>query len=96
MHTEIAILPVRAGDEDAFLSVMNETGIAALLACEGCNSARVGRGVENPGKFCLQLEWDSVDAHNAARDSAAFGRFKAAAGPFFGAGGGFMEHFDFG
>jgi heme-degrading monooxygenase HmoA len=97
MHTEIAVLPVREGQEDGFIKAMNEGGgMAALLDCVGCHSARMGRGVENPSKFCLQLEWESVDAHNAARDSEAFGRFKTIAGPFFGAGGGFMEHFDFG
>lgn len=96
MHTEIAILPVREGQEAGFAAAMDAAGTAALLDCDGAHSVRIGRGVENPGKFCLVIEWDSVDAHNAARESAAYGRFKAAAGPFFGAGGGFVEHFDFG
>ena len=97
MHTEIAILPIREGQEADFADAMTRGGgTAALLDCIGCNTVRIGRGIENAGKFCLMIDWDSVDAHNAARDGEPFGRFKTIAGPFFGAGGGFMEHFDFG
>jgi hypothetical protein len=38
------------------------------------------------------VEWDSVEAHAAAKDSEHFKRFYQIAGPFFGSGGS-MQHF---
>ncbi len=97
MIREVAILPVREGGEDGFVEAMGPGGGSqALTEATGGGTVRIGRGVENPHKFCLLVEWASLEAHNAARDSEAFTRFKTIAGPFFGAGGGFMEHFDFG
>lgn len=49
-------------------------------------------GGENPGKFFFIVDWESVDAHNAARDSEAFKAFAAVGAPFFGLGGG-LDHF---
>ena len=73
---------------------MNESGNAALLSCPGCNSVKVLPGVENPGNVLFLIEWDSVDAHNAAKASPGFAEFVRIAGPWFGGeGGGSMQHF---
>jgi quinol monooxygenase YgiN len=86
---------VKPGMEEEFAAAMAERGTAILAAAPGCASARVGRGVENPGKFILLLEWDSVESHIALTKTPAFDEFKALVGPYF-AGAANMEHFDMG
>ena len=93
MFVERAEIPVAAGKEADFAAAMASTGTAFLAGAAGCSSARVGRGVENPGKFILLLEWDSVESHTAFTKTPEFDRFKALVGPFF-AGAPNMEHFE--
>jgi len=95
MDLEIAILAAKNGDAAGLISAMNDGGGAAALAsCPGCRSAKVLPGVENPGNVLFLIEWDSVDAHNAAKASPGFAEFVRIAGPWFGGeGGGSMEHF---
>jgi quinol monooxygenase YgiN len=95
MFIERAEIPVKPGMEEAFAAAMAARGTAILAAAPGCASVRVGRGVENPGKFILLLEWDSVESHVALTKTPAFDEFKALVGPFF-AGAANMEHFDMG
>lgn len=95
MILERAEISVKEGKEDAFASVMNERGCAILAAADGCHSVRMGRGVENPSKFILLLEWDSVDDHIALTKTAEFEEFKQLVGPYF-SGPSSMEHFDLG
>jgi heme-degrading monooxygenase HmoA len=93
MVTEVAAITVAAGREEEFERNMREGGgLAALAASPGVRSVKFGRGVENPSKFGFVVEWDSVEAHMAARDSESFGRFRAALGDL--AAGGSMEHFE--
>lgn len=95
MHLEIAILAVKNGDTQGLIKAMNDGGTAGLLAAPGCRSVKVLPGVEHPGNALFLVEWDSVDAHNAARDSDGFKSFVQHASPFFGEGGS-MQHFDLG
>jgi quinol monooxygenase YgiN len=93
MFVERAEIPVAAGKETEFAAAMASTGTALLAGAKGCSSARVGRGVENPGKFILLLEWDSVESHVEFTKTPEFDQFKALVGPFF-AGAPNMEHFE--
>lgn len=93
MIVERAEIPVAAGKEADFAAAMANNGIAFLADAAGCSSARIGRGVENPGKFILLLEWDSVASHTEFTKTPEFERFKALVGPFF-AGAPSMEHFE--
>lgn len=91
---EVAMLEAKDGDAKGLIDAMeNGGGSAALLSCEGCNSVKVLPGVENPGKVLFLVEWDSVDAHSAAKTSEGFSKFIQIASPWFGSGGGSMEHF---
>lgn len=93
MDLEIAILAAKDGDSAGLIEAMNNGGgCAALEAAPGCRSAKVLPGVENPGNVLFMIEWDSVDAHAAAKDSEGFKRFVEIASPYFGAGGS-MQHF---
>lgn len=96
MDLEVAILAAKDGNSAGLVKAMNEGGSAALLSCEGCNSVKALPGVENPENVLFLIEWDSVEAHNAAKASEGFKKFIEIAGPFFGGGGGSMQHFRFG
>jgi quinol monooxygenase YgiN len=95
MDLEVAMLQAKDGDSAGLIKVMNAGGCAALESCPGCRSAKVYPGVENPGTVLFLVEWDSVDAHNAAKGTPGFARFVELASPFFGEGGS-MQHFKVG
>ncbi|MGN6356915.1 MAG: putative quinol monooxygenase [Novosphingobium sp.] len=92
MDLEIAIVAAKDDNAAALVKAMDDGGTAHLLACPGCRSVKVLPGVENPGNVLFLVEWDSVEAHAAAKDSEHFQAFIAAAGPYFG-NGGTMQHF---
>jgi heme-degrading monooxygenase HmoA len=93
MILERAEFPVKEGQEDAFAQMMQQRGGELLAGADGCHSVRIARGIEDPSKFILLLEWDSVEHHIALTKTAAFDEFKQIAGPFF-AGPSNMEHFE--
>ena len=96
MTPEIIRSPSFVGDAAGLIAAMRDGGGSdALLSAPGCRSVRVLPGVENPGTVAFLVEWDSVDAHNAARESEGFKTFVQHASPFFGESGS-MQHFDLG
>ena len=95
MDLEIAILAAKNGDSAGLLKAMADGGTAGLLSSPGCRKVTLLPGIENPGTVLFMIEWDSVDAHNAAKDTPGFRQFVAAASPFFGEGGS-MQHFKMG
>jgi quinol monooxygenase YgiN len=98
MHLEVATLSAKDGDAAGLVNAMNNGGgCDALLSCDGCHSAKVLPGVENPGNVLFLIEWNSADVHEAAKASEGFQKFVQIAGPWFGGeGGGSMQHFDLG
>jgi quinol monooxygenase YgiN len=57
---------------------------AVLDADPHCLAYEVGRGVEEPGRFVVRIEWDSIEGHEQGfRASPGFGEFFAAVKPFF-------------
>ena len=92
MYIERAEIPVQNGMENDFAKMMSEKGTSILSGADGCSSAKVGRGVENPDKFILLLEWDTVESHIAFTKSAEFAEFVNLAKPYF-AGPSDMQHF---
>ncbi|MCT2401598.1 putative quinol monooxygenase [Novosphingobium mangrovi (ex Huang et al. 2023)] len=94
MLLEIAEIEVRPGAEDQFATAMHENGLPNLAACEGVVSIRFGRGVENPSRFTFNVVWTSMEAHEAARNLEAFGKFRMAFGDL--TTGGAMSHYTMG
>jgi heme-degrading monooxygenase HmoA len=92
MIFERAELSIKEGLETEFASAMRERGIAVLKAVPGVKTVKFGRGVENPGKFMLLVEWESMAAHGTYNGTPAQNAFRAVIGPF--SKGGAMEHFD--
>jgi heme-degrading monooxygenase HmoA len=94
MILERVELTAKEGSEDAFADALTQRGIALLTAGAGCRAVRIARGVENPGKFILLVEWDTVAAHTAFVGSPEHSAFRQLIAPH--AAGGTMEHFDLG
>jgi len=80
---------VKPGRMDAFMAHCRASG-HVFENSKGCVSFSYGRGVENPDKAIFILRWDSVAAHEAARDG--FAEFR---GPMPGLiDSAVVEHFD--
>lgn len=62
MVMEIAQLPVKAGQEAAFQAAFAKAA-PLIRGSVGCRSLDLRRSVENPSKFMLLVEWDTVDNH---------------------------------
>ena len=83
MVTEIAVLEITPGSEEAFADAYRKVR-HEVAETEGCRSVRLTRGVESPSRFVLLVEWDSVEAHERNfRAGDGFVRWRAAIGPHF-------------
>jgi heme-degrading monooxygenase HmoA len=58
----IAEIHVRAGCGAAFVAA-SRGAIAHILASPGCRSAKLTRSVEDPCRYLVITEWDSLEAH---------------------------------
>jgi heme-degrading monooxygenase HmoA len=94
MLLERAELLIREGQEEAFDTAMKDRGIGLLTSVPGVLAVNLGRGVENPGKFMLLIEWKNMDAHSAYNKTPVCGEVRALIGSF--SKGGSMEHFQMG
>lgn len=92
MDLEIAIIAAKDDDAAALVKAMDDGGTAHLLACPGCRSVKVLPGIEQPGNVLFLVEWDSIEAHAAAKQSEHFPAFYATIEPYFG-GAGSVQHF---
>jgi heme-degrading monooxygenase HmoA len=62
MIYEIAALPVRSGQTDAFKCAFQE--VAHLLArAKGYKGHQLLQGVEDPAHFSLIVQWQSIEDH---------------------------------
>ena len=92
MIIERVELHVAEGKEEAFGTILGEAR-KILSSADGCRSVVAARGIENPAKFLLLLEWDSVGHHIAFTSTPECGQFRALIGSSMG-GPSSMEHFD--
>ncbi|MFB9908652.1 antibiotic biosynthesis monooxygenase family protein [Allokutzneria oryzae] len=92
MILEVAEILVQPGQEEEF-EAAHRGAVEHLLGSPGCRSARLTRGVENPSRFVLFVEWDSLAAHTEDfRSSPAFTRWRDGIAPFLD-GAPRVEHF---
>jgi heme-degrading monooxygenase HmoA len=92
MLVERSELIIKDGVEDDFAATMSERGIPLLRSVPGVHTVQFGRGVENPSKFMLLVEWTEMDAHTAFRRNPIYPEFSKLLKPFVKAGA--MEHFE--
>jgi heme-degrading monooxygenase HmoA len=91
MLLERTELQIREGMEQAFATAMTDKGLELLASVPGVRSVQLGRGVENPQKFLLLVEWEAMESHIAFSKSPAMPELRALMKPF--STGGAMEHF---
>jgi len=83
MITEIAHLTIDPARADAF-----EAAVASVAdvfrRAKGCHGVALEREIEDPARYRLRVDWDSVEAHMVDfRNSPDFQLWRGAAGPFF-------------
>ncbi len=83
MIIEHAWLLVEAGREEDFMAAMREA-LPIIESAPGCHGAEVRRQVENPQRFILLVQWESVAAHmEGFRTSPAFEQWRALTHHFY-------------
>lgn len=91
MVLEVALFDITPGAETAF-AADSARGRDLVADTPGFRTWRMTQGVETPTRFVLLVEWDSVEAHQAFRDSDRFPQWRALIGPHFAAPP-HVEHF---
>ena len=78
---EVAVFEVTPATEDDFVAAYRRVP-PEVAGAPGCQSVRMTRGVESPGRFVLLVEWDSVEAHEQSASGRPSG--SPAGGPASG------------
>ena len=77
MIREHALLPVRPGQEAEFEAAFAEAK-AIIAASPGFQSLTLSRGIEQPSRYLLLVEWDSVEDHEVGfRQSPGYQDWRA-------------------
>ena len=92
MVTEVASIPVKAGQEEAFIRVFR-TALVPVYAAPGCHPGRLYRSREVPSTITHILQWDDVAAQERFIASDAGRQFLTTIGPFLD-GAARLEHLD--
>lgn len=83
MIKELAEIDIRPGCEQAFEDAASEAR-ALFLGSKGCLAFRLYRSLEQPSRYHLAVEWESVEAHMVEfRNSEAFLGWRRLCGPYF-------------
>jgi heme-degrading monooxygenase HmoA len=90
MVLEVAQFDIRPGSEAAFVAGYRSV-VGAVAESPGLLSLRMTQGVETPTRFVLLAEWESVEHHQAFRDSDRFVTWRGGIGQYF-AGPPQVEH----
>ena len=92
MILEYALLPVRAGEEEAFEAAFAEAR-PIIASMPGFISLRLERGIERPSTYLLLVEWQSVEHHEVGfRQSPQYPQWRALLHHFYEPFPG-VEHF---
>lgn len=83
MIRELATLMIDPAKAAGFEAAVAEAK-PLFLAAEGCHSMRLERVIEEPGRYLLVVEWETLAHHmETFRNSPSFTRWRDLAGPFF-------------
>lgn len=93
MIIEIADFKIDPAQHDAFGQALTEAVQTVLSQAAGYQGHTILAGIESPGRYVLQVQWDTLQDHMVGfRESAAFVRWRAIIGPYFAAPP-HVEHF---
>lgn len=91
MINEIAILTIDPVNAEAFEAAVARAA-PLFKAAPGCCGMALERGIEEPGKYRLLVQWESVSHHmDLFRNSEAFGQWRRLVGHYF-TGPAMMDH----
>ena len=77
MILEHALLPVRAGEEEAFEAAFAEAR-PIISGMPGFISLQLQRGIESPSTYLLLVEWESLEHHEVGfRQSPEYQKWRA-------------------
>lgn len=83
MIKELAELDIKPGDELLFEAAAREA-MKLFLASKGCQAFRLHRSIEQPSRYRMFVEWDTIDDHMVEfRNSDAFLAWRRLCGPYF-------------
>jgi heme-degrading monooxygenase HmoA len=89
-HALIAVRPGTGPDFEAALGRARQI----IASCRGFVSLELRRGIENPDRYLLLVEWETLDDHMVGfRESDAFPRWRAAIGEYFD-GAPMVDHYE--
>ena len=92
MIVELAQIAVTPGREAEFEAIF-PTAISVLGKSKGYLAHELRRSVENPSRYMLRVEWETLEDHTVGfRNSPAFTQWRGYIGPFFAAAP-VVEHF---
>jgi heme-degrading monooxygenase HmoA len=80
-HADIRIDPLKSSAfEEAILR-----GVTTVIAhAKGFRGYKVNRSIETPGRYILNIYWDTLEDHTVGfRGSDLFPQWRAIVGPFF-------------
>jgi heme-degrading monooxygenase HmoA len=93
MVLEMAEFYIQVGQEADFIAAVGQ-GQALFMSSEGYIRHSLQQSIEDPTRFVLLIEWDSVEAHNVGfRESDRFPQWRALISPHF-AKPPFVQHFN--
>jgi heme-degrading monooxygenase HmoA len=83
MVIEVAVFTAKDGHAEQFAQAYAQAR-DLIASSPGCRSVRMTRGVENPERFVLLVEWDTLEAHTVGfRGSERFTQWRGLIGPHF-------------
>lgn len=79
----LEVADIHVTDRDGFIAAY-QSAVEVLRSAPGCRSVRMTAGVEDPLRFTLLVEWDSVEAHeDNFRATDRYTTWRGAIGPYF-------------
>jgi len=82
MIVELAIIRAKTGQENAMREGL-QAARAVISQAEGYRGSAFHQGIEDPQRFVLRIEWDSVDAHvKGFRDGPLFPQWRGHFGQY--------------
>ncbi len=93
MVIERCVIDVKPGEEERFAEVLRDAS-KVVAQSPGFRGFRAARGIEEPNRFLLLIEWETLEDHTEGfRGSELFTRWRALIGPYFLAPPA-VEHYD--
>jgi len=94
MILEVAEVHVKPDTGDDFAKAVNQSIKDYISVTDGYISAELQRSIEDPTRFLLMIQWETLEAHTVNfRESDRFDKHRALISPFF-AEAPFVQHFE--